>query len=58
ATAAAATAPVTASQPDASVPTIGAIPDSSVSARPLEQQAPAPVSNSNSVHPGNPKATP
>ncbi|MFM0335015.1 BON domain-containing protein [Paraburkholderia fungorum] len=58
AAAAAATAPVVASQPDASAPTVGAIPDSSVSSRPLEQQAPAPVSNSNSVHPGNPKATP
>lgn len=57
ATAAAGTAPVAASQPDASAPTIGAIPDSSVSSRPLEQQAPAPVTNSNSVHPGNPKAT-
>ena len=57
AAAAAATAPVAASQPDASTPTVGAIPDSSVSSRPLEQQAPAPVSNSNAVHPGNPKAT-
>jgi hypothetical protein len=57
AAAAAGTAPVAASQPDASAPTIGAIPDSSVSSRPLEQQAPAPVTNSTSVHPGNPKAT-
>jgi osmotically-inducible protein OsmY len=55
---AAATAPVAASQPDAGQPTVGAIPDSSVSARPLEQQAPAPVSNSSSVRPGNPKAAP
>ncbi|MFM0740117.1 BON domain-containing protein [Paraburkholderia xenovorans] len=60
AAAAAATPPVAASssEPDASAPTVGAIPDSSVSARPLDQQAPAPVTNSNSVHPGNPKATP
>ncbi|MEW9581375.1 BON domain-containing protein [Paraburkholderia sp. DGU8] len=55
---AAATAPVAASQPDADQPTVGAIPDSSVSAQPLEQQAPAPVSNSSSVRPGNPKAAP
>ncbi|HZZ09243.1 MAG TPA: BON domain-containing protein [Paraburkholderia sp.] len=57
AAAAAATPPVAASQPDANAPTVDAIPDSSVSSRPLEQQAPAPVNNSNSVHPGNPKAT-
>ncbi|CAH2791270.1 MAG: 21 kDa hemolysin precursor [uncultured Paraburkholderia sp.] len=56
AAAAAATAPVAASQPDAGAATVGTIPDSSVSARPLEQQAPAPVTNSNAVHPGNPKA--
>ncbi|MDE1181482.1 BON domain-containing protein [Paraburkholderia sp.] len=54
-----------ASAPAASQPapsdadaTVGAVPDSSVSARPLDQQSPAPVSNSTSVHPGNPKATP
>ncbi|RAS27938.1 BON domain-containing protein [Paraburkholderia bryophila] len=58
AAAAAATAPApAASQPDANAPTVGAIPDSSVSSRPLDQQAPAPVTNSNAVHPGNPKAT-
>ena len=57
AAAAAASTPAVASQPDASAPTVGAIPDSSVSSRPLDQQAPAPVSNSNAVHPGNPKAT-
>ncbi|KVE34824.1 BON domain-containing protein [Burkholderia sp. BDU5] len=34
--------------------TVGAVPDSSVTATPL--QAPAPISNSTSVHPGNPKA--
>jgi osmotically-inducible protein OsmY len=59
--AAAAAAAATASAPAAQAPaddaTTGAIPDSSVSSRPLETQAPAPVTNSNSVHPGNPKAT-
>ncbi len=35
-------------------PTVGAVPDSSVSSQPL--QAPAPVSNSSNVHPGNAKA--
>ncbi|BCF95561.1 transporter [Paraburkholderia sp. PGU19] len=44
-----------AAQPDAEV-TSGAVPDSSVTSKPLEQQAPAPVSNSTQVHPGNPKA--
>ncbi|WP_144111181.1 BON domain-containing protein [Paraburkholderia sp. BCC1886] len=57
AAATAASTPVTTAQPDAAEPTVGAIPDSSVSSRPLDQQSPAPVSNSNSVHPGNPKAT-
>jgi osmotically-inducible protein OsmY len=37
--------------PDA---TVGAVPDSSVSSRPLDQQPPAPVTNSSPVHPGNP----
>ncbi|MGU7776121.1 BON domain-containing protein [Burkholderia sp. MR1-5-21] len=36
--------------------TVGAVPDTSVTATPL--QPPAPISNSSSVHPGNPKATP
>ena len=58
AAAAAATAPVAASQPEVAEPTVGTIPDSSVSARPLEQQAPAPVNSSTSVRPGNPKAVP
>ena len=53
----AATAPA-ASAPVASPPTpdatVGAVPDSSVSSRPLDQQAPAPVTNSSPVHPGNP----
>lgn len=35
-------------------PTVGAVPDSSVTATPL--QSPAPVSASPNVHPGNPKA--
>ncbi|CAN0617611.1 hyperosmotically inducible periplasmic protein [Burkholderia multivorans] len=34
--------------------TVGAVPDASVTAAPL--QSPAPISNSTSVHPGNPKA--
>ena len=42
----------TAPSPDA---TTGAVPDSSVTSRPLETQTPAPVTNSKSVHPGNPK---
>jgi osmotically-inducible protein OsmY len=46
-----------AAQPPAEEATTGAVPDSSVSARPLETQAPAPVTNSTSVHPGNPKAS-
>jgi len=57
AAAAAAAAPAAASQPDANAPTVGTIPDSSVSSRPLDQQPPAPVNNSNAVHPGNPAAT-
>ena len=36
--------------------TVGAVPDASVQSAPL--QPPAPISNSSSVHPGNPKATP
>jgi osmotically-inducible protein OsmY len=52
---AASSAPAAAAQPDAEV-TSGAVPDSSVTSKPLEQQAPAPVSNSTQVHPGNPKA--
>jgi hypothetical protein len=36
--------------------TVGAVPDASVQATPL--QPPAPISNSSNVHPGNPKATP
>jgi osmotically-inducible protein OsmY len=47
--AAAASAPTAA--PAVSEPTVGAVPDSSVSSKPLDQQAPAPVKNSD-VHPG------
>lgn len=43
--------------PEGDAPTVGAVPDSSVSARPLDQQPPAPVSNSTQVHPGNPAAS-
>jgi osmotically-inducible protein OsmY len=42
-----------AAAPVQTEPTVGAVPDSSVSSRPLEQQTPAPVKNSD-VHPGNP----
>jgi osmotically-inducible protein OsmY len=58
--AAAAAAASSVAAPDAqaaaSEPTVGAVPDSSVTSRPLEQQAPAPVTNSNTVQPGNPAA--
>lgn len=37
-------------------PTVGAVPSSSISAQPLEQQAPAPVSNATQVRPGNPNS--
>ncbi|HXZ07910.1 MAG TPA: BON domain-containing protein [Paraburkholderia sp.] len=50
-----ATAPAAAPQPDGA--TTGAVPDSSVSSRPLDTQSPAPVTNSNSVHPGNPNVS-
>ncbi|SDV48623.1 BON domain-containing protein [Chitinasiproducens palmae] len=36
--------------------TVGAVPDASVSAQPLAQQAPAPIQNAAPVEPGNPKA--
>jgi osmotically-inducible protein OsmY len=54
-TAAAASAP--AAPPPTTDATVGAVPDASVSARPLDQQAPAPVTNSSSVHPGNPQVS-
>ncbi len=58
ASAAAAAAPSASDPSAAAVPevTTGAVPDASVSSAPLEQQAPAPVSNSTSVHPASPKA--
>ena len=56
ATAAAASAPA-APPPPTTDATVGAVPDASVSSRPLEQQAPAPVTNSSQVHPGNPQVS-
>ncbi|CAM2191226.1 hyperosmotically inducible periplasmic protein [Paraburkholderia kururiensis] len=48
-----ASAPGAASAPaTSSDATTGAVPDSSVSARPLDQQAPAPVTNSSPAQPG------
>jgi osmotically-inducible protein OsmY len=58
AAAAAASAPSASSPEAAAAPddvTTGAVPDSSVSSKPLDQQPPAPVSNSN-VQPGSPQA--
>lgn len=43
----------TTAAPASTEATVGAVPDSSVSSKPLDQQAPAPVKNSD-VHPGNP----
>jgi osmotically-inducible protein OsmY len=40
-----------AQPPAADEPTVGAVPDSSVTSQPLQQQAPAPVTNSTTVHP-------
>lgn len=56
ANAAAASAPAVAPPPPTTDATVGAVPDASVTSRPLDQQAPAPVTNSSSVHPGNPAA--
>jgi len=50
-----ATTPAAEPQPDGA--TTGAVPDSSVSSRPLDTQSPAPVTNSNSVRPGNPSVS-
>jgi len=53
---AAASAPSSAQSAEAE-PTVGAVPSSSISAQPLQQQAPAPVADSTQVRPGNkPKA--
>ncbi|CAM2181927.1 hyperosmotically inducible periplasmic protein [Paraburkholderia sacchari] len=45
----AATAPVSAAE----APTVGAVPDSGVSSKPLDVQSPAPVKDSAPVHPGS-----
>lgn len=56
ATAAASAAPANPSPAPAPAaeaePTVGAIPDSSVSSRPIDQQPPAPVTNSSPLRPG------
>ncbi|WP_118181814.1 BON domain-containing protein [Paraburkholderia phosphatilytica] len=44
-------AAASAQPPAADEPTVGAVPDSSVTSQPLQQQAPAPVVNSTTVHP-------
>jgi osmotically-inducible protein OsmY len=57
--AASASAPGAAQPPapaDADAPTVGAVPMATVNSQPLDQQSPAPVSDSTAVHPGNPKA--
>ena len=53
-----ASAPGAAQAPaaDSSEPTVGAVQSATVSSQPLGQQPPAPVTNSNAVHSGNPKA--
>lgn len=53
--AAASGASAPAAAPASTDATVGAVPDSSVSSRPLDMQAPAPVKNSD-VHSGNPAA--
>ncbi|HEY1611527.1 MAG TPA: BON domain-containing protein, partial [Paraburkholderia sp.] len=56
ATATASTAPVSApppQQPAEDAPTVGAVPDASVTSRPIDQQAPAPVTNSSPLRPGS-----
>jgi osmotically-inducible protein OsmY len=49
----AASAPAASAEP---APTVGAVQSATISSQPLDQQAPAPVTNSNAVHSGNPKA--
>jgi osmotically-inducible protein OsmY len=46
-----------ASSPAAADATVGTVPDSGVTSRPLDMQSPAPVKNSD-VHPGNPNRAP
>jgi len=53
---AAASAPGAAQAPASNEPTVGAVQSATISSQPLDQQAPAPVTNSNAVHSGNPKA--
>jgi hypothetical protein len=48
----AASAPSSAQSADAA-PTVGAVPMGGVTSQPLDQKAPAPVSNSTQVHPGS-----
>lgn len=52
-TTAAASAPAAAPANVAEEPTVGAVPDASVSARPIDQQPPAPVMNSSPAHSNN-----
>ncbi len=52
---AAVSAPPPAANP-AEAPMVGAVPDASVSSRPIDQQAPAPVTSSSPAEPGNGKA--
>ncbi|WP_207002059.1 BON domain-containing protein [Trinickia mobilis] len=54
--AAAASAPGAAQAAASSEPTVGAVQSATISSQPLDQQPPAPVTNSNAVHSGNPKA--
>jgi len=54
ASAPAASAPSSA-QSAAAEPTVGAVPSSSITAQPLQQQAPAPVADSTQVRPGSAK---
>jgi hypothetical protein len=48
----AASAPSSAQSAEAE-PTVGAVPMGGVTSQPLDQRAPAPVSNSTQVHPGS-----
>lgn len=51
--AAAASAPGSAQPDGVAEPAVGAVPSSSISAQPLQHQAPAPVTDSTQVRPGN-----
>jgi osmotically-inducible protein OsmY len=52
--AAAASAPQAFAAPEE--PIVGIVQPSTVTSQPIDQQPPAPVTNSNAIHPGNPKA--